>query len=91
MSKEQTPKGRAKTRVGFVVSDKMDKTAVVTVNRRYMHPMYKKYVKKGKNYKAHDEQEVANAGDKVLIEEVSPISKSKRWIIRDIIEEAPSA
>ena len=84
MSKEQTPKGRAKTRVGFVVSDKMDKTAVVTVNRRYMHP-------KCKNYKAHDEQEVANAGDKVLIEEVSPISKSKRWIIRDIIEEAPSA
>lgn len=81
--------GRRKTRTGIVVSTKMDKTAVVNVTRRYMHKKYKKYVKEEKRYKAHDEDNECREGDKVLIEEVAPISKTKHWIIRDVIKKAP--
>lgn len=78
-----------KTRVGHVMSDKMDKTAVVSVIRRYMHPKYKKYVKERLKYKVHDEDNDTNVGDKVLIEETRPISKHKRWRLKEIIERAP--
>jgi small subunit ribosomal protein S17 len=64
---------------GNVVSDKMDKTVTVLVERRYMHPVYKKYVRKSDKYAAHDEQNAYKTGDRVLIEECRPISKRKSW------------
>lgn len=78
-----------KTRVGHVLSDKMDKTAVVAVNRRYMHSKYGKYVKERLKYKVHDERNECGVGDKVLIEETRPLSKHKRWRLKEIIERAP--
>ena len=73
---------------GTVVSDKNDKTVVVKVERRFTHPLYKKTVRRSKNYKAHDEANVKKIGDRVSIEESRPISKDKRWIV---IEDAKSA
>lgn len=78
-----------KTRVGHVMSDKMEKTAVVAVIRRYMHDRYKKYVKERDKYKVHDEDNDARVGDKVLIEETRPLSKDKRWRLKEIIDRAP--
>ena len=68
-----------KTLVGKVVSDKMDKTIVVSVTRFEKHPKYKKYMKISKKYKAHDEEGVAKVGDNVTIEETRPISKDKHF------------
>ncbi len=70
-----------KTLSGVVVSDKMDKTAVVLVTRFVMHPKYKKYVKISKKYKAHDAENKAKMGDKVTIEETRPLSKDKHFKI----------
>ena len=64
---------------GVVVSDKNDKTVVVSVERRFMHPVYKKFILRTKKYHAHDEDNVYKVGQKVKIEECSPISKNKRW------------
>lgn len=64
---------------GVVVSDKQDKTVTVLVERRVMHPLYKKYVKKSKKYAAHDEGNTVKAGDTVMIRECRPLSKNKRW------------
>ena len=64
---------------GVVVSDKQDKTVTVLVERRVMHPVHKKYVKKSKKYAAHDEANACAAGEKVTIRECRPISKRKRW------------
>ncbi len=64
---------------GVVVSDKQDKTVTVLVERRVMHPLYKKYVKKSKKYAAHDEGNACKAGDQVFIRECRPVSKNKRW------------
>lgn len=66
---------------GVVVSDKSEKTVTVLVERRVMHPIYKKFVKQSKKYLAHDEAERANVGDKVEIIECAPISKRKRWTL----------
>jgi len=66
---------------GTVVSDKMDKTITVLVERRYIHPVYKKYLKRTDKYAAHDENNVAKAGEKVQIIECSPISKRKSWVL----------
>lgn len=66
---------------GVVVSDKMDKTATVLVERRFMHPIYKKYLKRTDKYAAHDEQNVCRVGDRVQIIECAPISKRKRWTL----------
>ena len=66
---------------GVVVSDKQDKTVTVLVERRVMHPLYKKYVKKSKKYAAHDEENVVKTGDKVFIRECRPLSKRKTWEI----------
>jgi len=66
---------------GTVVSDKMDKTVVVEVERRVMHPVYKKFIKRSKKYAAHDETNAHKVGDTVRIEECRPISKSKRWTV----------
>ena len=79
-------RGKRKERIGVVVSDKMDKTVVVKVDNMVKHPIYKKYIKRRVTYKAHDEQNSCAAGDKVLIVETRPLSKDKRWRVREIIE-----
>ena len=66
---------------GRVTSDKMDKTVTVLVDRRVMHPLYKKFIRRSKNYAAHDEANVCKIGDAVRIEECRPISKRKTWIV----------
>jgi len=71
--------------LGVVVSNKMDKTVVVAVERRFQHPLYKKVVKKVKKYKAHDEENQCQIGDIVLIRETRPLSKEKRWRVVKII------
>ena len=76
---KEEKKGRILT--GMVVSDKMDKTVVVQVNRLRKHPKYKKYFKISRKFKAHDESNVYRAGDKVNIQETRPISKDKRWMV----------
>lgn len=81
--------GHRKTRTGFVASDAMEKTAVVEVTRKFMHPMYKKYVRDRKKYKVHDVDNECRVGDKVMIEETRPTSKDKRWRLREIIKKAP--
>jgi small subunit ribosomal protein S17 len=66
---------------GRVTSDKMDKTVTVLVDRRVMHPLYKKFIRRSKNYAAHDEQNLCAIGDVVRIEECKPISKRKTWLV----------
>ncbi len=66
---------------GRVVSDKMDKTVTVLVERRVMHPLYKKFIRRSKRYAAHDEENICKAGDVVRIEECPPISKRKAWMV----------
>jgi small subunit ribosomal protein S17 len=80
--------GQKKTLVGRVVSDKMDKTVVVCVDRLHRHRVYKKVIKATKKYKAHDEGNVCGIGDIVRIAESRPISRDKRWIVQEIIEKA---
>jgi small subunit ribosomal protein S17 len=77
-----------KTRVGQVVSDKMEKTVVVSIERRVEHPVYGKMVRRTKKLKAHDEQNEAKTGDTVRIMETRPLSKDKRWRVVEIIERA---
>ena len=77
-----------KTRVGMVVSDKMAKTVVVSIERRVQHPVYGKMVRRTKKLKAHDEQNEAKTGDTVRIMETRPLSKDKRWRVVEIIERA---
>ncbi|RLA81922.1 MAG: 30S ribosomal protein S17 [Deltaproteobacteria bacterium] len=81
-------RGKRKTEVGTVISDKMDKTVVVRVERLVQHPKYKKYIKRYTKYKAHDEKNECRAGDKVLIIETRPLSKTKRWRVMRILEKA---
>ncbi|MCL2218992.1 MAG: 30S ribosomal protein S17 [Chitinispirillia bacterium] len=77
-----------KERVGVVVSDKMDKSVVVKVERQLMHPIYGRTVKKQKRYVAHDEKNDCHVGDTVKIIETRPLSKTKRWRIGEVIERA---
>ena len=77
-----------KTRVGVVVSDKMDKTIVVAVKDSVQHPLYKKIMKRTVKFKAHDEKNECGVGDRVEIMETRPISKDKRWRVVEIIEKA---
>lgn len=86
---EDKNRGQRKTRIGIVASDKADKTAVVAITRRYMHRKYKKYVKERKRFQVHDPNNECAVGDKVLIEECRPLSKHKRWKLKEIIEKAP--
>lgn len=81
-------RGRRKELVGRVISNKMDKTIVVSVQRIKKHPLYGKYIRVNKKYKAHDEQNLAAMGDTVRILESRPISKEKRWVMTEIIEKA---
>jgi len=77
-----------KTRVGKVVSNKMDKTIVVAIEDRIQHPLYKKIMKTTTKLKAHDENNECNIGDKVKVMETRPLSKDKRWRLVEIIEKA---
>ncbi|MFD2597912.1 30S ribosomal protein S17 [Sphingobacterium corticis] len=77
-----------KTRIGLVVSNKMDKSIVVTVERKVKHPIYGKFVKKTTKFKAHDENNTCGIGDTVLIMETRPLSKTKNWRLVEILERA---
>jgi small subunit ribosomal protein S17 len=81
-------RGKAKTREGVVVSDKMDKTVVVMVERLVQHAKYKKYLRRRTKVKAHDEQNRCGVGDRVLIAETRPLSRDKRWSVRAVLEKA---
>jgi small subunit ribosomal protein S17 len=81
-------RGNRKTQVGVVVSDKMDKTVVVKVDRLVKHPIYNKYIKRTAKYKAHDNDNSCHIGDRVMIVETRPLSKDKRWKVRQIIEKS---
>ena len=83
-----TERNLRKTRVGKVVSDKMDKTIVVSIEDRVQHPLYKKIVKRTVKFKAHDENNECRIGDRVEIMETRPLSKDKRWRVTNIIERA---
>lgn len=85
-----TERKSRKTRIGVVASDKMDKTVVVRVENRTRHPLYGKITTTSKRYKAHDENNEARIGDKVLIMETRPLSKDKNWRVVEILERPPS-
>jgi len=87
-STQEQVRGNRKVRQGVVVSDKMDKTVVVVVERRTKHPLYHKTVTRSERYHAHDETNDANVGDTVRIMETRPLSKTKRWRLVEIIERA---
>lgn len=79
-------RGHRKSQLGVVVSDKMDKTVVVKVDRLVKHQLYNKYIKRSVKYKVHDEQNACKVGDRVQIIECRPLSKDKRWSLKQIIE-----
>ena len=81
-------RGLRKTRIGFVVSNKMDKSITVAIERKVPHPIYKKYFKKTTKLMAHDEKGECNMGDRVKIMETRPLSAKKRWRMIEIIEKA---
>jgi small subunit ribosomal protein S17 len=89
MTNEQTTdRGARKSRTGLVVSDKMDKTVVVAIERRVPHPIYGKMITRTKRLKAHDEENSAKVGDTVRIVETRPLSKDKRWRLVEIVDRA---
>jgi len=81
-------KEKAKTKIGHVISDKMDKTVVVAVDVRKKHPIYKKSFKKTVKYKVHDKKNTCNTGDKVKIMEMRPLSREKRWRVIEVLEKS---
>ena len=89
MTNEQaTERNARKSRTGLVVSDKMDKTVVVAIERRVPHPIYGKMITRTKRLKAHDEENSAKVGDTVRIVETRPLSKDKRWRVVEIVDRA---
>ena len=86
---EKTAAGQnARTKVGVVVSNKMQKTVVVAVENLVKHGMYQKYIKRTNKFLAHNEDPAVNVGDRVVIEETRPLSKRKRWNVREVLERA---
>ena len=83
--------GERKSREGVVVSDAMQKTRVVRIERVYRHPQYQRVIRMSKKLKAHDEENSSHVGDRVLIEETRPISKEKRWRVRQVLAKAVRA
>ncbi|NOZ55585.1 MAG: 30S ribosomal protein S17 [Calditrichaeota bacterium] len=81
-------RGRRKVRIGRVVSDKMDKSRIVAVERLVQHPLYKKYIRRTTKFMAHDEKNESHVGDVVRIMETRPLSKRKRWRVVEILERA---
>ena len=88
VSDQASERNYRKTRQGYVVSDKMDKTVVVEVEDRVKHPLYGKVIRRSSKVKAHDEQNAAGIGDRVLIMETRPLSATKRWRVVEILEKA---
>ena len=86
MTNMTSERGYRKPRLGVVVRDKMAKTVVVTVDQLVLPPVYKTYIKRRVSCKAHDEQNACAVGDKVLIVETRPLSRDKRWRVREILE-----
>lgn len=82
------PRGRRKTRIGYVVSDKMQKTIVVELEDRVRHPLYGKIIRTTTKVKAHDEDSIAGVGDRVSLMETRPLSATKRWRLVEILEKA---
>src|SRR5271156_1623755 len=82
------PRGRRKTRIGYVVSDKMQKTIVVELENRMRHPLYGKIIRTTKKVKVHDEDSVAGIGDRVSLMETRPLSATKHWRLVEILEKA---
>jgi small subunit ribosomal protein S17 len=87
-STQEQVRGNRKVRQGVVVSDKMDKTVVVVVERRTKHPLYHKTVTRSERYHAHDETNDANVGDVVRVQESRPLSATKRWRLLEVLERA---
>jgi small subunit ribosomal protein S17 len=87
-SAAKSERNARKTRIGVVVSDKMQKTVVVAIERRVPHPIYGKMITRTKRLKAHDEENSAKAGDTVRIMETRPLSKDKRWRVVEIVDRA---
>jgi len=81
-------RGISKTMVGVVVSNHMDKTVVVLVQRLEKHSLYQKYTRRRARYKAHDEKNECQVGDRVLLQETRPLSREKRWRVKEILEKA---
>jgi small subunit ribosomal protein S17 len=79
---------KARTKVGVVVSNKMQKTVVVAVENLVKHEMYQKYIKRTNKFLAHNEEAEINIGDRVIIEETRPLSKRKRWNVREVLDRA---
>lgn len=88
MSTENKSAGDRRERRGVVIRNKMDKTVIVEVTRRVRHPKYLKFVKRRIRYKAHDAENACNVGDKVVVVETRPLSKDKRWRVKEITERA---
>jgi small subunit ribosomal protein S17 len=88
MSEQTTQRNERKTRQGYVVSDKMDKTVVVEVEDRVKHALYSKVIRRTTKVKAHDESNAAGIGDRVLIMETRPLSATKHWRVVEILEKA---
>lgn len=86
MADQAATRGRRKVRLGTIVSDRMDKTVVVSVERRLAHPLYGKQVSRTKRYQAHDEQNECRVGDVVRIEETRPLSRHKRWRVLELVQ-----
>ncbi len=87
-TEQNVERGRRKVRIGKVISNKMQKSIVVAVERRIPHPIYKKYFKRTSTFMAHDEKQEAGMGDVVKIMETRPLSSRKRWRLVEIVEKA---
>ncbi|MFZ9595069.1 MAG: 30S ribosomal protein S17 [Bdellovibrionia bacterium] len=90
-SKSKNPLQKRREVVGTVVSDKMQKTIVVQVDRQVRHSLYHKYIEKSRRYKAHDEKNDARVGDRVSLVESRPLSREKRWVLQSIIRRSGQA
>lgn len=88
MAEEQKQKDNKREKVGVVVSNKMQKTVVVAVENLVRHEMYQKYIKRTNKFLAHNENPDINVGDRVIIEETRPLSKRKRWNVKEVIAKA---
>jgi small subunit ribosomal protein S17 len=88
MAEKEKKQSRKQTKVGVVVSNKMNKTVVVAVENLFQHQMYQKYIKRTSKFLAHNEDPNLNVGDRVVIEETRPLSKRKRWNVREVLEKA---
>ena len=85
---QKTSPRKRQVKIGKVISDKMDKSVVVEVERTVLHPRYQRYIKRRSRFMAHDEKEIASVGDRVSIEETRPLSKRKRWSLREVLRKA---